>query len=585
VSLRNGGQPLKLLLVEDSASDALLTREWLREVATDAELSIEHVKTLGEALEFLSRQRWDCILLDLSLPDGSGGVQNVQRVRAAVRDVAIVVISGDDNSQTALEALRWGAQEYVVKGKFDGQSLLRAIQHALERHQVLSEIDRQSRNNYYNASHDSLTGLANRSLFLDRARETLAQAERRGERAALCFLDLDGFKPINDRHGHAFGDAVLKMVSNVLLAQVRESDTAARLGGDEFVALLAPVRGAEEAKKAAERIVEGVRSIRNLQGKTIELGASIGVALYPDHGLDFEALMVSADVAMYAAKRNRGGGVHVSTSVVAGSAGGDAAPLFTTQGLTVLFQPWLDLQRQRYSGVEALVRRREPDADTGLEIISHATQARSLEHLSDWVIERTAAQWRSWQNQNLAPGRLAINLSRSELAQANLVVRWTEILRRAGMPACCLQVEAAEHVFKDNGGPIGTNLKALRAMGVRVLIDNFGQEEASLTLMAKVAADGLKLDRSLVHALRSGAREPLAIAAAIVGIARSRNWEIIAVGVEGDEDLRNCEQAGLSVVQGFWFAEPLPARRLGTLLRGGPVQPLASNRGAGMRTA
>lgn len=585
MSLRDGGQPLKLLLVEDSASDALLTREWLREVATEAELSLEHVRTLGEALVRLGRQRWDCVLLDLNLPDGSGGVQNVQRVRGAVRDVAIVVISGDDNSRTALEALRWGAQEYVVKGQFDGQSLLRAIRHALERHQVVSEIDRQSRDNYYNASHDSLTGLANRSLFLDRARETLAQAERRGERAALCFLDLDGFKPINDRLGHAFGDAVLKAVSDVLRARVRDGDTAARLGGDEFVALLSPVRGAEEAQKAAERIVEGVRNIRTLQGKTVELGASVGIALYPDHGLDLETLMVNADVAMYAAKRNRGGGVYVSTSVVAGGAAGDAAPLFTTQGLTVLFQPWLDLPRKRYGGIEALVRRREPDAENGLEIVGQAAEARSLDHLSDWIIEHTAAQWRTWQNQNLAPGRLAINMSRSELAQPSLIGRWTEILRRAGMPASCLQVEAPEHAFKDNGGPIGTNLKALHALGVRVLIDNFGQEEASLTLMSRVAADGIKLDRTLVHALRSGAREPKALAAAIIGIARARDWEVIAVGVEGDEDLRNCEQAGLTVLQGFWFAEPLPAKRLGALLRGPTAQPLAGARGAGALTA
>ena len=574
---------LRVLLVEDSASDALLAREWLREVASDSELVLDHVKTLGEAVQRLGQERWDCVLLDLNLPDGSGGVHNVQRVRAAARDVAIVVISGDDNSRTALDALRWGAQDYVVKGQFDGQSLLRTIHHALERNQVVNEIDRESRHNYYNASHDSLTGLANRSLFLDRAREALAQAERRGERAALCFLDLDGFKPINDRHGHAFGDVVLKAVSEVLRAQVRDSDTAARLGGDEFVALLNPIRAADEARKAAERIVEGVRAIRTLEGRDIELGASVGVAVYPDHGLDFETLMVSADVAMYAAKRNQGGGVHVSTSVVAGSAGGDAAPLFTTKGLTVLFQPWLDLERNRYSGVEALVRRREPGADTGLEILSQAEDARSLEHLSDWVIESTAVQWRSWQTQDLAPARLAVNLSRAELAQASLVQRWSDILARTRMPASCLQVEAPEHVFKDSAGPISTTLAALRAMGVRLLIDNFGQEEASLTLLSRVAADGVKLDKTLVHGLRDGGRQAQALVAGIVGIARSRDWEAIAVGVEGEEDLHNCQHAGLSTVQGFWFAEPLPAKRLTTLLRGGPV-PALHARGAAART-
>ena len=574
---------LRVLLVEDSASDALLAREWLREVASESELVLDHLKSLGEAVQRLGQERWDCVLLDLNLPDGSGGVHNVQRVRAAARDVAIVVISGDDNSRTALDALRWGAQDYVVKGQFDGQSLLRTIHHALERNQVVNAIDRESRHNYYNASHDSLTGLANRSLFLDRAREALAQAERRGERAALCFLDLDGFKPINDRHGHAFGDVVLKAVSEVLRAQVRDSDTAARLGGDEFVALLNPVRAADEARKAAERIVEGVRAIRTLEGRAIELGASAGVAVYPDHGLDFEALMVSADVAMYAAKRNQGGGVHVSTSVVAGSTGGDAAPLFTTRGLTVLFQPWLDLERNRYSGVEALVRRREPGSDTGLEILSQAEDARSLEHLSDWVIESTASQWRSWQTQDLAPARLAVNLSRSELAQASLVQRWSDILGRTGMPASCLQVEAPEHVFKDSAGLISANLAALRAMGVRLLIDNFGQEEASLTLLSRVAADGVKLDKVLVHGLRDGGRQAEALVAGIVGIARSRDWEAIAVGVEGEEDLRNCQQAGLSTVQGFWFAEPLPAKRLTTLLRGGPV-PALHARGAAART-
>ena len=567
---------LRLLLVEDSMRDALLAREWLREVSGSMPMHTVHVQTLAEALARLAAESWDCVLLDLNLPDGSGGVNNVRRVRGATRDVAIVVISGDNDDRTALEALRWGAQEYVVKGQFDGHSLLRVIQHALERNRVVNEIERQREHNYYHASHDSLTGLPNRSLFLDRAHEAMAQAERRGERVALCFLDLDGFKAINDSHGHAFGDTLLRAVADVLRAQVRDSDTVARVGGDEFIALLAPVRHPDEAQRAAQRIVQGIQAITTVDGKSATLGVSAGLALYPDHGGDLETLMVGADIAMYAAKRHQGGGVCLSGGIA--STGGDAAPVFTTRGLTLLFQPWLDLRNGGYAGVEALVRREEARTSTAPELLSQAEAAHGLDRFGDWIVERTAKQWLAWRERNIAPGRLAINLSRSELSQPALAARWGEVLQRMGLSATQLQVEAAEHVFKEAaGGAVLGNLTALRAQGVRVVIDNFGQEEASLTLLARLPIDGVKLDKSLLHGLREGGAEARALVEAILTMARARGLEVIATGVENEDDVRNCQALNIPGAQGFWFAEPQPAKRLTTLLQGGVVLRSAAN--------
>ncbi|MFC4763749.1 putative bifunctional diguanylate cyclase/phosphodiesterase [Dyella koreensis] len=557
---------LRLLLVEDSMRDAMLAREWLREVISDSQLYSVHVQTLADALARVAAERWDCVLLDLDLPDGSGGVHNVQRVHAAAPDVAIVVVSGNNDERIALEALRWGAQEYVIKGQFDGHSLLRVIQHALERHRVVTELNRQREHNYFRASHDSLTGLANRSLFLERASEAIAGAERGDEKMALCFFDLDGFKPINDQRGHSFGDALLRAVANVLRDQVRESDTVARMGGDEFVAMLTPLRSIAEARQVATRIVQGIQAITTVQGQHVNVGVSAGLAMFPHDGADLESLMVRADVAMYAAKRHQGGGLYLSEGAEPAETAGNASSAVTMPGLTLLFQPWLNLRSGGYGGVAVLGQSSDPQsAASGHRDSTDA--AHELDRADIRILERAASQWLAWRRQGIAPERMAIHLSLSALAEPAWVTRWRDVLEHLGVPMSLWQVEVAEHVFKEaKGGAVRANLDALHEWGVRIVVDRFGQEEASLTLLARLPIHGVKLDRSLLHGLRDGNQEMHALVAAILSVAHARGLDVMAMGVENEDDLRNCASLSIPYAQGFWFSEPLPAKRLTALL-------------------
>jgi diguanylate cyclase len=297
--------PLRILAVEDSEADVRMLRALLQDAGSAGELN--HVRSLEAAEEVLreSRAAPDVLLLDLGLPDGDG-IGNVERMRAAAPDSAIVVLTGLDDDGMALQTLRCGAQEYLVKGSFDSEQLLRTLRHAIERHALMRELSNEREREYFRASHDLLTGLPNRELFRDRAQTALYKSARGGESLAVVFLDLDGFKAVNDRHGHAAGDELLREVAHALRNGLRDGDSVARVGGDEFCVLLSPVTLAAnggDAVSVLERLIRSIAAIKRAGPHRITIGASAGVALYPAHGESLESLMEHADQAMYAAKR------------------------------------------------------------------------------------------------------------------------------------------------------------------------------------------------------------------------------------------------------------------------------------------
>lgn len=283
---------LRVLLIEDNAGDARLVRELLAEREGGAR-EIRWVQTLTEGVDALRASPFDIVLLDLSLPDSSG-VAGVQQVRDAAFALPIVVLSGAGDESTAIAAVKEGAQDYLVKGAVDATSLYRALQYAVHRFEQLRTV----------AFYDSLTGLANRQLFLSHLQLALEQAKRYERQPALLFVDLDGFKQINDRLGHAAGDEVLRTVAQRLKGCVRSSDLVARLGGDEFTILLPELRQPQCAERVAEHAIEALRAPIPVGTGEVRLSASVGIAAYPGHGQDAPALLKSADDAMYRAKRD-----------------------------------------------------------------------------------------------------------------------------------------------------------------------------------------------------------------------------------------------------------------------------------------
>ncbi|MES2883330.1 MAG: diguanylate cyclase [Pseudomonadota bacterium] len=542
---------LRLLLIEDAVRDARALRELLADVDGMPPPALRHVSSLAQAELALAEAPYDCVLLDLRLPD-SEGVQSVDRIRERHREVTLVVLTGNSDQQSALIALQHGAQDYVIKGTLDGEALMRLLRHAVERNRLVIEMERARQVEYHRASHDPLTGLPNRQLFTDRVRTALAQ--RRNGRLVLCFVDLDGFKHVNDLHGHATGDALLKAVAATLQEAVRAGDTVARLGGDEFAVLLTQARDADEAALVAQRMVERVAALENISGKDIHIGASIGLALHPLHGRDCEELLASADRAMYRAKAAGKGQWRFCTPVQEITTP-VLLPGFDLAALKLCYQPWYNTHTHACMGLEALIRL---DGHTAADTVLQQAQAQqALPQLGSWVLEKAC---RDWLALPAAPPHLAVNISAAELDCRDYASTTLRLLEGLGMPCNALQLEVAEDDLADapEGGTLLHNLDTLRRHSVRIALDRFGRSQAALGRLTRLPVDVVKLDVRHVRELRT---EPLAHAflASVIGYANALGRETILCGVETAADLKNLRSLAPGSVQGFGLALPLAA--------------------------
>ncbi len=286
---------IKALLVEDNDVDAQLTQDLLSEWSIE-EFQITRAKTLGEGLALLSRERFDAVLLDLSLPDAFG-LPTVKQVHATSPTIPVVVLSGVSDQSLALQAVQQGAQDYLVKGQGHPELLARAVRYAIERKRFEEHLT-------YLAQYDHLTGLVNRTLFRDRLVQAMARSKRMQQPIGLMLLDLDRFKAVNDTFGHAMGDELLKAVSERLKACVREVDTVARMGGDEFTIILEGVSSEQNILVVAKRITESIATPFELKGHHISVGISIGITIYPHDDHPVDELLKHADTAMYRAKQH-----------------------------------------------------------------------------------------------------------------------------------------------------------------------------------------------------------------------------------------------------------------------------------------
>jgi two-component system, cell cycle response regulator len=293
---------IKVLLVEDNDIDADLTQDLLSEWSME-EFQITRARTLAEGFSFLSRERFDAVLLDLSLPD-TFGLPTVRQVHAMNPTVPVVVLSGVTDQSLALQAVQQGAQDYLVKGQGHPELLARAIRYAIERKRAEEHLT-------YLAQYDHLTGLVNRSLFRDRLVQAMARSKRMHQPIGLMLLDLDRFKTVNDTFGHDMGDELLKAVTERLKVCVREVDTVARMGGDEFTIILEGVSSEQNILVVAKRITESIASPFELKGHHISVGISIGITIYPHDDHPIDELLKHADTAMYRAKQQGGSAFHL----------------------------------------------------------------------------------------------------------------------------------------------------------------------------------------------------------------------------------------------------------------------------------
>jgi len=425
----------------------------------------------------------------------------------------------------------------------------------------------------HQAYHDTLTLLPNRLLFGDRLAQALARAERRKEKLAVLFLDLDRFKTINDTLGHAVGDRLLQEVARRLTLCLREGDTVARLGGDEFMVLLSDIQQLEDAAKIAEKILSTLRPAIPLEGHELHVTTSIGISIFPLDGEDAETLIKLADIALYRAKEHGrdtyqlySPAMNMRTIELLAFENRLRGALDRGEFL-VQYQPQVEIGTGRIVGVEALVRWRVPGGRLipPDEFIPLSEDTGVIVPLGDWVLRTACRQSRLWESQGLGSIPVAVNISSRQFQQKNLGRVVSEALHESGLAPELLELELTESVLmRDAEGAAGI-LRDLRTRGVRISVDDFGAGYSSLSKLRLFPIHALKIDKSFVKHCTTDP-DDAAIVAAIISMAHSLKLTVTAEGVETPEQLALLRLDGCDTAQGFLFSQAVDADALAEIL-------------------
>jgi diguanylate cyclase (GGDEF)-like protein/PAS domain S-box-containing protein len=421
--------------------------------------------------------------------------------------------------------------------------------------------------------HDSLTGLPNRSLLMERLNLCLGKSRRTGKRLALLFLDLDLFKAINDGFGHQAGDSVFQAISRRLIECVRDDDTVARIGGDEFAVLLPEISRAEDAVVVAKKLLEAVSQPLAIAGRRADVTTSIGVSIYPDDGADAESLLRSADHAMVRAKERGRNNYQLSIPELTDEAVQRLAlqaglrQAIEKDELVLHYQPVLSLTTGRIVSMEALVRWQHPEKGLVMPgaFIDVAEKAGMMVPLGDWVLSRAARQAKKWHEAGFPDLRIATNLSPSQFHERNLVANIQRTLAETGLRPETLEIEITEGVAMEDAEVTVANLLALRDLNVGVSIDDFGTGYSSLSYLKRFPVTTLKIDRSFVTDVVTNSADA-GIVSAVVAMAHGLKLNVIAEGVETKEQFAYLRESGCDALQGYWFSRPLAVDKVDALL-------------------
>jgi diguanylate cyclase (GGDEF)-like protein len=412
---------------------------------------------------------------------------------------------------------------------------------------------------------DDLTGLPNRRLLAERLAHCLARARRNQTMLALLYIDLDGFKLVNDSLGHAIGDELLGQVSRRLRARFRESDTLARLGGDEFTLILDGVHQASDAEHAAESLLEVLAPPFDIEGHSIRITASVGISLFPNHGTEGGELLQQADCAMYAAKRNGKNRV-VQFGDHLGHAArerltleGELRRALADKEIFVHYQPEFDLATHAIVRFEALARWTHPTMGNipPLSFIPVAEESGLIVPLGAYIMERACREAVQWQQYAGRPIQVAVNVSSVQFARDSFIEEIEDILRRTGLDPALLQIELTESATLTGVERAADMMRRLKSKGISIAMDDFGTGYSCLSYLPKLAFDALKLDRSFVNELIVRP-ETRGFVKSILMLAHNLNMKVIVEGIETREQLELIRALGTNEAQGYLLGRPSP---------------------------
>jgi diguanylate cyclase (GGDEF)-like protein len=546
-----GKDPVPILVVEDNDRYAELIQDML-----GGDFASERAATLGDAVAALQHGGpYGCILLDLLLP-GTTRLEAVEAIRLNAPESPIVILTGMENGGLALDAMKAGVQDYLHKGDVTPETLRRAVIYAMERKRAQLA---------HEALHDPLTGLPNRTLFRDRCLQALAGIGRVTSGIGVLFVDLDGFKQVNDSLGHAAGDRLLVEAGDRLRHALRAGDTVSRFGGDEFTVLGATLDNRQDAAQLAQRVARTLETPFSVAGREVTFTCSIGIAFTFERSADPDALVHDADLAMYRAKE-RGGACYeiFGQSLRARTAKrreleAQLRIALDEHQLRVAYQPQVELATGRMTGLEALVRWEHPER--GLvaagEFIRTAEDTGMIHALGGWVLSQACRDYARWRGAGALEEeiKIAVNLSPRQLARGDIVDATAAALAETAINPRRLCLEVTEGAVVSNGARAGSVLKRLKALGVCIAIDDFGVGYASLGYLERFPIDMLKIDRSLVDGVATEARKQRVVAT-VMALAETLGLTVIAEGIELPEDAQELMALGCLYGQGFLYARP-----------------------------
>ena len=432
----------------------------------------------------------------------------------------------------------------------------------------------------HHVTHDTLTGLANRTLLADRIEQTVAHAARSERKAAVLMIDLDRFKLINDSLGHQAGDALLREAASRLTDILRSGDTLARVGSDEFVIVLAELQVAEEARLAAETVIQTLSAPYHLFGNEVFCGASVGISLAPDDSVVAQTLVKFAEVAMYTSKGLGGGAQSFYAQNLAQTARdrlsleSDLRRAIERGELELFYQPKVRSHDYRLVGGEALIRWRHPERGmiSPIQFIPIAEETGLIIPIGDWVIETALGHILAWSEAGLTVPTISVNLSPRQFRQPDLVGRVKALIEQAGVAPQTLELEVTEGMVMHNPASVLGMLRELREYGVQFSLDDFGTGYSSLSYLHQFPIDTLKIDQSFVRDLAES-RDSRVLTETIINMARNLGKKVVAEGVETVEQAEVLKSIGCDVIQGYMFSPAVPAKEFAEFLRAGFLLP------------
>ena len=540
------------------------------------------VASAEEALSKLSREAFDLVISDIDM-GGMSGIELIPKLHSISPGTVVVMISGHQDIETAIEAMRVGAFDYITK-PIDIRHVDAAVQRALGHRNLIREkeqyreqleqlLEERTAEVDYLAYYDTVTQLPNRALFEDRVAQAIVMAKSSGQTLAVLFISLDQFKKVNDTLGHGPGDILLREFAERLKSCIAQTDTVARFGSDEFALLRTQIEGADDVIETIGSLSQVLKFVFELDGQELFATASVGISLFPVDGEEGHTLLKNAGAALYKAKRSGGANYQFYTADIHDRASRRLS-LETTLRRAIQnhefllhYQPKVSVDSLEITGVEALIRWHHPQLGlvSPAEFIPLAEDTGLIISIGEWVLKEACLQNKRWQTQGFAPIRTAVNISARQLHDQGFADTVIRILKETNLAPQYLELELTESSIMQNAELAANVLSRLKSMGIYCSIDDFGTGYSSLASLKRLPINALKIDKSFVSEAPS---EPddAALVMAIVTLAHNLRLKVIAEGVETEEQLRLLHLLRCDEIQGFLFSKPLPADAFVSLL-------------------